>query len=76
MIDLPILQMLSKNIKYGQADYKRQNNPCFCSAGERDAQKRPFLGEISFSILRYLSFNGRGPRSEEVNKIIAELKLD
>lgn len=47
----------------------------FGSAGERDAQKRPFLGEISSQYCDILVLTAEDPRSEEVNKIIAEIEV-
>jgi len=47
----------------------------FGSAGERDAAKRPFLGEISSQYCDILILTAEDPRSEEVNKIIAEIEV-
>lgn len=47
----------------------------FGSAGERDALKRPFLGEISSEYCDILILTAEDPRSEDVNKIIAEIEV-
>ncbi|MCL5435241.1 MAG: UDP-N-acetylmuramoyl-L-alanyl-D-glutamate--2,6-diaminopimelate ligase [Patescibacteria group bacterium] len=47
----------------------------FGSAGERDALKRPFLGEISSKYCDILVLTAEDPRSEDVNKIIAEIEV-
>lgn len=47
----------------------------FGSAGERDALKRPFLGEISSQYCDILVLTAEDPRSEDVNKIIAEIEV-
>jgi UDP-N-acetylmuramoyl-L-alanyl-D-glutamate--2,6-diaminopimelate ligase len=47
----------------------------FGSAGERDAAKRPFLGEISSQYCDILVLTAEDPRSEDVNKIIAEIEV-
>lgn len=47
----------------------------FGSAGERDVLKRPFLGEISSSYCDILILTAEDPRSEDVNKIIAEIEI-
>lgn len=46
----------------------------FGSAGERDAVKRPFLGEISSEYSDVLILTAEDPRSEDVNKIISEIE--
>jgi len=47
----------------------------FGSAGERDVAKRPFLGEISSQYCDILVLTAEDPRSEDVNKIIAEIEV-
>ena len=47
----------------------------FGSAGERDALKRPFLGEISSRYCDILVLTAEDPRSEDVNKIISEIEV-
>lgn len=47
----------------------------FGSAGERDSIKRPFLGEISSQFCDILVLTAEDPRSEDVNKIIAEIEI-
>lgn len=47
----------------------------FGSAGERDILKRPFLGEISSKYSNILILTAEDPRSEDVNKIIAEIEI-
>ena len=47
----------------------------FGSAGERDALKRPFLGEISSQYCDILILTAEDPRKEDVNKIIAEIEV-
>ena len=47
----------------------------FGSAGERDHLKRPFLGEISSQYCDILVLTAEDPRSEDVNKIIAEIEV-
>jgi UDP-N-acetylmuramoyl-L-alanyl-D-glutamate--2,6-diaminopimelate ligase len=47
----------------------------FGSAGERDITKRPFLGEISSQYCDILVLTAEDPRSEDVNKIIAEIEV-
>ncbi len=47
----------------------------FGSAGERDVLKRPFLGEISSKYSDILILTAEDPRSEDVNKIIAEIEI-
>lgn len=47
----------------------------FGSAGERDVLKRPFLGEISSQYCDILVLTAEDPRSEDVNKIIAEIEV-
>lgn len=47
----------------------------FGSAGERDAVKRPFLGEISSQYCDILVLTAEDPRKENVNKIIAEIEV-
>lgn len=47
----------------------------FGSAGERDILKRPFLGEISSQYCDILVLTAEDPRSEDVNKIIAEIEV-
>ncbi|MCL4418622.1 UDP-N-acetylmuramoyl-L-alanyl-D-glutamate--2,6-diaminopimelate ligase [Patescibacteria group bacterium] len=47
----------------------------FGSAGERDALKRPFLGEISSQYCNILILTAEDPRKEDVNKIIAEIEV-
>jgi UDP-N-acetylmuramoyl-L-alanyl-D-glutamate--2,6-diaminopimelate ligase len=47
----------------------------FGSAGERDTVKRPFLGEISSQYCDILVLTAEDPRSEDVNKIIAEIEV-
>lgn len=47
----------------------------FGSAGERDVLKRPFLGEISSQYCDILILTAEDPRSEDVNKIIAEIEV-
>ena len=46
----------------------------FGSAGERDALKRPFLGEISSQYCDILVLTAEDPRKEDVDKIIAEIE--
>lgn len=46
----------------------------FGSAGERDALKRPFLGEISSQYCDILILTAEDPRKEDVNTIIAEIE--
>lgn len=46
----------------------------FGSAGERDAAKRPFLGEISSQYADILVLTSEDPRSEDSNKIISEIE--
>ncbi len=46
----------------------------FGSAGERDAHKRPFLGETSTSYADIVVLTTEDPRSEDVNKIIEEIE--
>lgn len=46
----------------------------FGSAGERDAIKRPFLGEISSQYCDILILTAEDPRREDVGKIIAEIE--
>ncbi len=46
----------------------------FGSAGERDALKRPFLGEISSQYCDILVLTAEDPRKEDVNKIISEIE--
>lgn len=47
----------------------------FGSAGERDVLKRPFLGEISSQYCDILILTAEDPRSENVDKIIAEIEV-
>ena len=47
----------------------------FGSAGQRDVLKRPFLGEISSQYCDILILTAEDPRSEDVNKIIAEIEI-
>ncbi len=47
----------------------------FGSAGERDALKRPFLGEISSQYCDILILTAEDPRKEDVNAIIAEIEV-
>lgn len=47
----------------------------FGSAGERDASKRPFLGEISSQYCDILVLTAEDPRKEDINKIIAEIEI-
>ena len=47
----------------------------FGSAGERDALKRPFLGEISSQYCDILILTAEDPRKEDVNTIIAEIEV-
>lgn len=47
----------------------------FGSAGERDILKRPFLGEISSQYCDILVLTAEDSRSEDVNKIIAEIEV-
>lgn len=47
----------------------------FGSAGERDALKRPFLGEISSQYCEILVLTAEDPRKEDVNKIISEIEV-
>lgn len=47
----------------------------FGSAGERDALKRPFLGEISSQYCDILVLTAEDPRKEDVNKIISEIEI-
>lgn len=46
----------------------------FGSAGQRDAVKRPFLGEISSQYCDILVLTAEDPRREDVNNIIAEIE--
>ncbi len=46
----------------------------FGSAGERDKLKRPLLGEISSNFSDIIILTSEDPRSEDVNKIIEEIK--
>lgn len=45
----------------------------FGSAGERDVQKRPYLGDISASFADIVVLTAEDPRSEEANQIIEEI---
>ena len=45
----------------------------FGSAGERDSQKRPYLGDISMSFSDIVILTTEDPRSEDVNTIIEEI---
>ena len=47
----------------------------FGSAGERDALKRPFLGEISSEYCDIIILTAEDPRTEDVNTIIAEIEV-
>lgn len=47
----------------------------FGSAGERDAQKRPYLGDISGSFADIDVLTTEDPRSEDASKIIEEIAL-
>ena len=47
----------------------------FGSAGERDASKRPFLGEISSQYCDIIVLTAEDPRTEDVNAIIAEIEV-
>jgi UDP-N-acetylmuramoyl-L-alanyl-D-glutamate--2,6-diaminopimelate ligase len=47
----------------------------FGSAGERDILKRPFLGEISSQYCDIIILTAEDPRTEDVNKIIAEIEV-
>lgn len=47
----------------------------FGSAGERDALKRPFLGEVSSQYCDILILTAEDPRKEDVNTIIAEIEV-
>ena len=47
----------------------------FGSAGQRDVLKRPFLGEISSLYCDILILTAEDPRTEDVNKIIAEIEV-
>ena len=47
----------------------------FGSAGERDVLKRPFLGEISSEYCDIIILTAEDPRTEDVNKIIAEIEV-
>lgn len=47
----------------------------FGSAGERDTQKRPFLGELSAGFSDIMVLTAEDPRSEDVNRIIEEIAL-
>jgi len=47
----------------------------FGSAGERDALKRPFLGEVSSQYCDIIILTAEDPRTEDVNKIIAEIEV-
>ena len=47
----------------------------FGSAGERDVLKRPFLGEISSKYCDILILTAEDSRSEDVNRIIAEIEV-
>jgi UDP-N-acetylmuramoyl-L-alanyl-D-glutamate--2,6-diaminopimelate ligase len=47
----------------------------FGSAGERDALKRPFLGEISSQYCDIIILTAEDPRTEDVNTIIAEIEV-
>lgn len=47
----------------------------FGSAGERDAQKRPFLGDTSASYSDIVILTAEDPRGEDVNQIIDEIFL-
>jgi len=46
----------------------------FGSAGERDALKRPFLGEVSSQYCDILILTAEDPRTEDVNTIITEIE--
>jgi UDP-N-acetylmuramoyl-L-alanyl-D-glutamate--2,6-diaminopimelate ligase len=45
----------------------------FGSAGERDQDKRPFMGEISSKYADILFLTAEDPRTEDVNKIIDDI---
>lgn len=45
----------------------------FGSAGERDKEKRPFMGEISSKYADIIILTAEDPRSEDVNDIIEEI---
>ncbi|MBI2032038.1 MAG: UDP-N-acetylmuramoyl-L-alanyl-D-glutamate--2,6-diaminopimelate ligase [Candidatus Levybacteria bacterium] len=45
----------------------------FGSAGERDAHKRPFMGEISSKYSEIIVLTSEDPRSEDPNKIAEEI---
>ncbi len=47
----------------------------FGSAGERDALKRPFLGEVSSEYCDIIILTAEDPRTEDVNAIIAEIEV-
>jgi UDP-N-acetylmuramoyl-L-alanyl-D-glutamate--2,6-diaminopimelate ligase len=47
----------------------------FGSAGERDALKRPFLGEVSSEYCDIIILTAEDPRSENVDKIISEIEV-
>ncbi|HYM65649.1 MAG TPA: UDP-N-acetylmuramoyl-L-alanyl-D-glutamate--2,6-diaminopimelate ligase [Candidatus Sulfotelmatobacter sp.] len=47
----------------------------FGSAGQRDVLKRPFLGELSSTYSDIVILTAEDPRSEDVNKIIAEIEI-
>src|ERR1035437_5491820 len=47
----------------------------FGSAGERDVLKRPFLGEVSSQYCDIIILTAEDPRTEDVNKIIAEIEV-
>ncbi|MBI2026136.1 MAG: UDP-N-acetylmuramoyl-L-alanyl-D-glutamate--2,6-diaminopimelate ligase [Candidatus Levybacteria bacterium] len=46
----------------------------FGSAGERDLQKRPFMGDISASFVDTVILTAEDPRSEDVNDIIGQIE--
>jgi UDP-N-acetylmuramoyl-L-alanyl-D-glutamate--2,6-diaminopimelate ligase len=47
----------------------------FGSAGERDALKRPFLGEVSSQYCDIIILTAEDPRKENVNTIISEIEI-
>ncbi|MCH8821240.1 UDP-N-acetylmuramoyl-L-alanyl-D-glutamate--2,6-diaminopimelate ligase [Patescibacteria group bacterium] len=54
----------------------RKNLICvFGSAGERDVNKRPAMGEIAGRVCDYNIVTGEDPRYEDVNKIIEDISI-
>lgn len=69
-----VLTVLNKQVYHSDKQKKGKLICVFGCAGERDAKKRPMMGEISTRIADVSIFTAEDPRSENVRQIVKEMK--